>query len=270
MVLFRFGTAGLLLAVSVLSSGVEGMRAWAEAEPSAESVIQKAVSHAEQQPSGVGAPGYTYTRVSVTEQLDASGKIRERKEKVFEVSTHAGSTSARLVAVNGHPPRQADLKVQSDNEINVRQILGESKTASGTSQDNFLTPELVARFDFKLLGQTEVNGRPAYELAFEPRSPELPVHHIIDRLLNQLSGTLWIDAGEFEIARADIRLRSEVDLLGGVIGCLKKMVYSVTRMRLGDGVWVNSTSRGDFEGRKLLDSMRIKTQSRTTNVRPMG
>ena len=46
---------------------------------------------------------------------------------------------------------------------------------------------------------------------------------MVDRLLNRISGTVWIDVEEFEVARADIQLRSEVNLLGGVIGSLKKL-----------------------------------------------
>ena len=92
---------------------------------------------------------------------------------------------------------------------------------------------------------------------------------MVDRLLNRISGTIWIDAEEFEVARADIQLRSEVNLLGGVIGSLKKLAYTMTRTRVADGVWFNTSSCGDFEGRKLIESMRIKTKSECRNFRPV-
>jgi hypothetical protein len=90
---------------------------------------------------------------------------------------------------------------------------------------------------------------------------------MIDRFLNRLSGTLWIDTDEFEIARADLRLSSEVNVLGGMIGSLKKLAYTMTRTRLGEGIWLNTYSSGDFEGRKLIESMRIKTKSLAKNFR---
>ena len=83
--------------------------------------------------------------------------------------------------------------------------------------------------------------------------------------VHRVSGALWIDAEEFELARADVQLRSEVNLLGGVIGTLKKLAYTMTRTRLADGVWLKTSSSGDFEGRKLVDAMRIKTKSRSTD-----
>jgi hypothetical protein len=114
-----------------------------------------------------------------------------------------------------------------------------------------------------------MNGRTAYEISFQPKNPAPPSHHVLDRLLDRLSGTIWIDAEEFEIARADIQLRSEVNLLGGVVGSLKKLAYTMTRTRVADGLWFNTSSSGDFEGRKLIDSMRIKTKSESRNFKPV-
>jgi hypothetical protein len=88
--------------------------------------------------------------------------------------------------------------------------------------------------------------------------------------LSRISGTLWIDAQEYELARADLNLASEVDFLGGMIGSLRKMAYTMTRTRVADGVWLNTSASGEFEGRKLLDSMRIKTRSQLTSFHPLA
>jgi hypothetical protein len=72
------------------------------------------------------------------------------------------------------------------------------------------------------------------------------------------------------MAQAQVHLSSEIDLLGGVIGSLKKLAYTMTRTRVGEGIWFNTFSSGDFEGRKLLDSMRIKTKSQSSNFRRVG
>ena len=86
-------------------------------------------------------------------------------------------------------------------------------------------------------------------------------------MLNQLSGTVWIDAQEFELARADLHLTSPVDFWGGLIGSLKHFFYTVTRTRVADGLWVKTTASGDFEGRKLLEPMRIRTKSEIKDLR---
>ena len=128
----------------------------------------------------------------------------------------------------------------------------------------------MARFDFTLLDQRSLNGRTAFRVAFAPKSPEPPERRLADRLLNRITGTLWIDAQEFELAQADIRLGSEVNLLGGIAGSLRKLSYTMTRTRVADGLWLSTATNGDFEGRKLLVSKRIKTRSQSANFRPLA
>ena len=240
----------------------------ADVSVTAADIIQKSVARAQHGEARSSEPGYTYRKVSVVEELDATGKIKERKQKVYQVSFRGGASWARLLEVNGHPPARIDIKEQTENETNARHVLGHSKGCQGNGEQNFLTSELVGRFDFRLVCQTNLNGRLAYQLDFQPKNPLPPTRTIFDRLLNQLSGTLWIDAEEYELARAQLQLNSEVDLLWGVVGTLKKFSYTLTRARVGEGIWLNSGSDGVFEGRKLLDPMRIKLRTQNSDFRP--
>ena len=262
MLLYRIGCWRWTLAILMLALGVGLAGYCAMPASTADNIVQKAVERAGK--TQAARPAYTYTKVNVTEELDAKGKLRERKQRVFQVSFRGGSTEVKLIEVDGHRPADADLKFQAQTQSTARHLLGGSG-ADADDHQNLLTPEVVARFSFTLVGQTELNGRASYEIAFQPKSPALPVRHILDRVLNRVSGTLWIDVEEYEVARADLKLDSEVDLLGGLIGCLHKMAYTITRTRVADGVWLLSFSAADFEGRKLLDSTRIKTQSESMN-----
>src|SRR5438477_5036231 len=234
---------------------------------SAQEIMQKAVARAQRPDSNAGQAGYTYTKVTLTEELNAEGKVKERKQRLYQVFFQGGTTRLKLLEVNGVAPSAAELKKLSENESNVRQILGHSKEGKGDSRENFLTPELTERFAFELAGESAVGGRRTYEIHFQPKRSDLPVHHLSDKLVNRISGTIWIDSEEYEIARAEVRLGSEVNLLGGVIGSLKKLAFSLTRTRVGEGVWFNTFSSGDFEGRKLIDFLRIKTRSESSNFR---
>jgi hypothetical protein len=229
-------------------------------------VIQKAIARA-QLAERRSQPSFDYSKVTVTEELDASGKVKERTERVYEVAFRAGRSHVRILSVNGRAPDAAELKKENENQMNLRQTLGQPKSSKGENRDNFLTAELAARFQFRLIAEKPLNGRKAYEIAFEPKWPAPAERRIVDRLLNRLSGTLWIDAEEFELARAEVFLGSEVNLLGGVIGSLKKLAYTLNRSRLEDGVWFSTSSTGDFRGRKLLDSTHIKTKSASKNFR---
>jgi hypothetical protein len=234
----------------------------------ASEIVQKAVDRGQQDQQG-SVPDFIYRKSTVTEELDTAGKVKEHREKLYEISYRDGLSHATLLQVNGHAPSEADLKQQSDNEMSVRQLTGDKKK-NGDNRENFLTAELVARFDFTFIGTTNLNGRTTYQVAFQPKNPQLPVRHMVDRLLNQLSGTIWIDAGEFEVARAEVSLSKEVNLLGGIIGSLKKLSYTLERTRVADGVWFSTLANGDFLGRKLLDPTHIKTKSQSVHFHKLA
>jgi hypothetical protein len=263
-------TAWCGLSVLCFCSGI-GQRAFsAEGPLSAEQIIGKAVARTQRPEPSAAPPAYAYTKVTLTEEFGPDGKVREHKEKVYEVCLRNGATEVKLVSVNGHAPGAADRKKQAENESNSRKVMGQGNGSQDDSHEKLLTPELVARFDFTLVDQQSINGRPAFRLRFVPKNPAPPVHRMADRLADRISGTLWVDAQEFEVARAELRLGSEVNLLGGVLGSLKRLAYTMTRTRIADGLWLNTSSAGDFEGRKLLDFLRIKTKSQSSNFHPLA
>ncbi|HWD91050.1 MAG TPA: hypothetical protein VG938_01745 [Verrucomicrobiae bacterium] len=264
---FRLSAVGGVLAMWFALAAQTSLRAGTAL--TANDVIQNAVARGQQDQQGA-VPDFIYRKLTMTEELDGAGKVKERREKVYEISYRDGLSHATLLQVNGHLPSEADLKKQSDNEMNIRQITGEAKSVKGDNRENFLTPELAARFDFRLLGETNLNGRATYLVSFQPKTPLPPARRVVDRLLNQISGKLWIDAEEFEVARAEVALRSEVNLLGGIIGSLKKLSFTLERTRVADGVWFSTLSSGDFQGRKLLDPTHIKTKSQSLHFRRLS
>ncbi len=259
----------VLCSLTLVSALVGQSHLRAETTLTADEVVQKAVSRGQLDQQGA-VPDFIYRKTTVTDELDNSGKVKEHREKLYEISYREGLSHSTLLEVNGHAPSDSDLKKQSDNEMSMRQITGEAKRPNGDNRENFLTADLAARFDFKMVASTNINGRPAYVVSFQPKNPQLPVHRMVDRLLNQLSGTLWIDADEFEVARADVTLRSEVNLLGGLAGSLKKLSYTLERTRVADGIWFSTLSNGDFQGRKLLDATHIKTKSQSVHFHRMA
>jgi hypothetical protein len=204
----------------------------------------------------------------VREDFDGGGILKERTEKRYEVTVESGLSYLKLTQVNGRVLPPAEQKKQNEREIAERQKMTDAKPGQkGDERENFLTAELVARYQFTLLDQKDVNGRNTYVLLFRPKSGELPNHKLSDRFLNQIAGKVWIDATEFEIARAELHLQAEVTLWGGLIGTLRQCRYTLERTRLADGSWFSRASHGYFEGRKLFAPMAIRTRSESNNFR---
>ena len=112
-----------------------------------------------------------------------------------------------------------------------------------------------------MLFRSTINDRPTYVISFRPRSKNLPAKQLSDRLINHLSGKAWIDAEDYALAKTDIHLNEEISFWAGLIGTLKRVDFSYEKIRLPDGTWLQSLLKGEFEGRKLLDKMHVRTSA---------
>ena len=259
----RYGVwlgAGLLLV-----SGQAGICLNPPSSLGPEDIVRKAVSKAQAARDDSRRADYCYTKQVVVEDLDNQGRVTETKEKVFRFSSGFGSLEQ--VKINGQVAGGARLKQEEDRTARQSSQLVDSKSAKRDDHwEKYITPDLMAKYQYALVGRELVNGRPTYVIAFQPRSGNLSVRQMADRLLNQLAGRVWIDEQEFEIARAEICSQSKV-ALGGVmelLGSLKRFSFALERVRLDEGIWFNRLASGDFEGRKLLDSTHVKTRSETS------
>ena len=207
---------------------------------------------------------YVYNKTSISEKIDGKGNVAERKEKLIRIKSGKGSVVK--ITVNGKPLDADELKRAEAEVAAEDEKMKDSRVARRS--DNFerlLTSDLISRYKFTLVREETLNGRHTYVLSFKPASANLPVREISDRFINNLCGTVWIDAEDHEIAKADLNLQSEVTLWGGILGALRRFDYKIERVRIDDGVWFNRRSRGEYVGRKFLDNVSIRTRSECSN-----
>ena len=225
----------------------------------ADEIMQKTVSKADRATNGSPRQNYEYNKTAVTEKLDAKGNVAERREKLIRIKSGRGSVIQ--IKLNGQPLSQDDLKREQAQVEAEDERMNDSRVARRNDNwERLLTTDLISRFKFSLVRDERVNGRVAHVLTFKPAGGELPVREISDRFINNLCGTIWVDAEDYEIAKADLWLQSEVTLWGGILGNLRKFDYKVERVRLPDGVWFNRKAAGEFVGRKFLDRVSVRTR----------
>jgi hypothetical protein len=234
----------------------------------ADQIIQKAVKRSAADNLPHARPNYNYENHTVVDKLDSNGRLKEHTEKMYEVVVDSGLSYLKLLQVNGQNLSPAQLKKQDERDIAERQKMTDAGPGKkGDEREIFLNADLAARYKFTLVEQKVINGRNAYVLAFSPKSGDLPVHKLTDRLFNNIAGKLWIDAEDFEIARAEAHLQSEITLWGGIIGTLKQSDFTLERVRLPEGVWFSSYTHGYFEGRKLLEPIVYRTRTQSSHFR---
>lgn len=179
----------------------------------------------------------------------------------------SGFVSKRRVLAPNETEEEAKRNESSDTD-ELR--LAKFKPSNRGDYIDILTPEVIGKYIYTLVDQVDLNGRSAFVVAFKPKHQNLPGKKLTDRVLNKAEGKLWIDAEEFELAQAQVRLNSEISVGGGLIGSLKRAAVTIERIRLPEGIWFDRSMKTDYEARKLMEFTRVITKSETRNFQKLS
>ena len=249
----------------VAGTGLFASPAQLPVELTTDQIVQRALSRAQLVQEWKRHTNYAYQKITVVEELDGKGRVKTSKEKLLQYES--GVSTLKELKKNGKAvPLPVKREAEAEATADRQHVTRSPRTRRDDNWGEYLNKELTARYTFQLVGREDVAGRPAYVLTFQPRSDNLPVKQITDRLLNRLRGKVWVDAGEFEVAKAEIDLLDEVTMWGGVLGAMKKFSFDIERTRVDD-VWFNRISNFEMEGRKLLDGTRLRVKSEASNFR---
>jgi hypothetical protein len=255
-------TCCLLLAAGSLRAQSLNGPAYPPVETILSNVVTRALSVASQRD-----PIYNYKQTTIIEELDSKGSVKERKEKFYDVKLIGGMPRAKLLTVNGKELTGKALQEELERDKKRAQRY-DDKSKKKDNDDVLVSRELISRYVFQIQSREVLNGRESWVLAFRPRNDDLPVDKMQDRVLNKLSGLVWVDCEDYELARADLHLSERVTLLGGFIGALDIFDLEMNRARSPFGIWYNQAGSLRVEGRKLFSPIRYKAKESADDFQP--
>ncbi|MEN9573666.1 MAG: hypothetical protein RL514_1521 [Verrucomicrobiota bacterium] len=202
---------------------------------------------------------FTFLKLRVLEEFDGKGKLESSKQSRQECFPINGVPFARTIQKDGRALTDKELKTEEVREAAVRAGKKPASSPEHAKRDKEwqFTDEMLARYTFKVTGQEAVRGRPAWVVEFAPRSKDLPVNKVTDRVANKVAGKIWVDAEDWELARMKFWLTEEVQLIGGVVGVLRKFEMLLERTRVEPNAWLPTTIDFDMAGRELVTNKRV-------------
>ncbi|MCC6133051.1 MAG: hypothetical protein IT186_24230 [Acidobacteria bacterium] len=196
--------------------------------------INEVVRHAaerQKEAERAGKP-FSFVQVEVKTSYDSDHKPSlPRRQRYLTVSEGKGVVTRELIDVDGRPATEKEKqKIRQQNEKRRRAQAGK-EAGSETEDDDLMTgrmplADLLLRFEYKLLHEEVVDGRPSYVVEYGPR-PGLVSKTIRDRVLNNFAGRAWIDVAEHQVLRIEGHLLQPVKVAGGLALDLHdiKLVY---------------------------------------------
>lgn len=167
--------------------------------------------------------------------------------KTYEDIMIAGSPYQRLVEENGHPltPAQTAAEKQKlENTISQRKNEPPDKRAARIAKyeeerksDQAMMNEMVKAFDFKLLGETRLDGHAVYSLQASPRKGYQPPT-METKALTGMQGKLWIDKKTFQWVKVVAEVTQPVSIKGFLAEVEPGTYFELEKIPVAPGVWM--------------------------------
>jgi hypothetical protein len=237
-------------------------------------ILKRVAERAESEKTSNIDSRYGFSMLSIQEQLDNEGKVKEHTELQYETVLVEGHPYQKLVAKNGKPLFGKDLKKENDREKHFRKEIAQeqsrkNKDKRDSDEDDIdLSMSLFSAYQISLLGEESVAGRPSYKLSFLPKpGAKLPGHGWKNEILSRLEGQAWVDKEFFSVTRLDMHLTESTSFLLG-LGSLNNLDVRFEQRALQEGIFMPAEMEIAFEARKLFSTVHVKQMDRYFDYKP--
>jgi hypothetical protein len=198
-----------------------------------------ALSVAATQRSWQARDHYTYMERDEDRRLDSRGLVKSADIDVSRMILVNGARFEQLMEHNGQPPSGQDLRKREENLDKLMHETPEQQTARLRKDEenrSFLRDVLEA-FDFHLIGEEILGGRPAYVLQATPH-PGYHARGKYGEMFSRVEGKLWIDKQDFAWIKVDGQV-TESFSMGLFVARVQRGSHIILEQTcVGDAVWV--------------------------------
>jgi len=183
---------------------------------------------------------YTYVERDENRRRDLAGHVKSEDDTVTRTILVNGVPFDQLVERDGQPPSASEERKQKD-ELDKLQRETPGRRAEllrkQQEENTSIVLEVPKAFDFQLIGEEVVNGRPAYVLQATPH----PGYHAQGKyggMYSKVTGKLWIDKQDLGWIKVDAQVIRPFTMGLFLVRLLRGAQIKMEQTRLDGGIWV--------------------------------
>ncbi len=182
---------------------------------------------------------YTFVERDHDRRLDSQGQLKSEKIDVTRMILVNGARFEQLVERNGQLPSAEEQKKLDQDFEKLKHETPEERTARlGKEQENrSVLRDLLEGFDFRLLGEEVLGGRPTYVLQVTPH-PGYHARGKYGKMFSKVEGKLWIDKSDFGWIKVDGQVTQSFSMGLFVARVQRGSRIVLEQTNVGDAVWV--------------------------------
>jgi len=209
---------------------------------------------------------YTYVERAADRRLNSQGQVKSKNVDVIQMIVVNGARVEQLMERNGQLPSAKEQRKSDDDIEKLKHETADEQTARlRKDQENraFLR-DILEAFDFRLIDEEIVAGRPAYVLQATPH-PGYHAYGKYGKMFSRVEGRLWVDKRDFGWMKVDGQVTQSFSI-GLVLARVERGSQIILEQTcIGDAVWVPKRIEIRAAARilflKSLDIERILTYS---------
>jgi hypothetical protein len=151
---------------------------------------------------------YTYQERTEFRQYNTKGKLSKTEIETSEILILEGQPYERLIGRDDKPLSEKDTKKEQkklDSEVEKRKHQSASEKAKLDKEridEQQYIREFTEAFDFKVIGEEPVSGKPAWVISVTPKQGYRP-RKSEAKMFTKLRGKVWITKGEYHWVKAE-------------------------------------------------------------------
>jgi len=200
---------------------------------------------------------YTYTERDEQRSYDKKGNLRKVEADTYEVLILGGRDYERLIARDDKPLPETEARkeqVRMDKEIARRQRETASEKArleKRRQEERKFLDEVPEAFDFRVIGEESVSGKPAWVISAEPK-PGYQAKERRAKLIAKMRGKIWIDQNEFQWVKIEAEAADTLSFGLGLLRIEPGATVRFEQARVNDEIWLPASANIRVDGRLAL------------------
>ena len=207
------------------------------AQPNGREIVRRSISAADR--NWKARQSYTYTVRDEERHLDSQGRVKSTAVDVSKAFLVNGDTIEQTVSHNGGPPTAAKQKKDEDR---LRKRRGEMPSERAArlreeKENRAFIDEVPEAFNFRLLGEQAVRGRPTYILEVTPK-PGFHARSKYSAMFSKVRGQIWVDSQDLGWVKVDVDVMEPFSMGLFLARVQPGSHIAFEQVRLADGIWL--------------------------------
>ena len=183
---------------------------------------------------------YTYMERDESRHRDLAGRVKSEDVDVSRTILVNGVPFEQLVERNGQPPSVEEERKQKEKLDKLKRETPQQLAERLRKQEEeraSLIREVPKAFDFQLVGEEAVNGRPAYVIQATPHLG-YQAQGKYGKMFSKVEGKFWVDKQDLGWIKVDGQVIQPFSMGLFLVRLLRGSEIRMEQTRIDDGIWM--------------------------------